>query len=204
MAPSWYTLRNRGRLLRWLAHVAEEKRFARHTWHLAAHYVDRFVERTPSWRLAQAQMLGAAALLVASKLEEPEGRAWTVASAVHLCCNQFGAAELVACERQLLITLDWCLVLPTAVQVLFDRLGDQIQEHSCLLSIVDAALICWPALAPSAVAAAALALRVPCAPADPALVDQLAALCACAGPVVLAHQTRLSPQLKRQVKQICA
>jgi hypothetical protein len=149
-------------------------------------------------------MLGAAALLVASKFEETEGRAWTVASAVGLSCNQFNAAELVACERQLITTLDWCLVLPTAVQVLFDRLGDQIQEHSCLLSVVDAALLCWPALAPSAVAAAALALRIPSAPADPALVNQLAALCARAGPVVLAHQTRLAPRLKQQVKQICA
>ncbi len=57
-------------LLDWISEVCEEFRQKRETLHLATFYIDKFLSKTQNYPLGKLQLIGAAALLVASKMEE--------------------------------------------------------------------------------------------------------------------------------------
>lgn len=202
LAKQELNLHARAKLLRWLAELCAGLKFSRQTWHLAVHYVDGFL-RTKHWPRDSWQILGQAALLVASKVQEVH--AWDVEDAVWRADHSFTVEELLQCERELLTTLNWCMLPPTTVELLCARLATH-HPQSRLWELLDAALLCWPTLPPSGLVAAALALDgVPCADQGTdqgALCEQLAPLYAHAQPSSLHRQTLLSRGLDKQVDQL--
>lgn len=57
-------------LLEWLMEVAEEYKLHRETIGTAFNFIDRFLSKVPSVQKSRLQLVGVAALLIASKLED--------------------------------------------------------------------------------------------------------------------------------------
>ncbi len=64
---SWFM---RAILVDWMAHVCYEFSLKRETYHLAVAFTDKYLEKTTDLPKSDFQLAGAAAMFIASKLEE--------------------------------------------------------------------------------------------------------------------------------------
>jgi len=144
----------------WLIEVQQHFRLRRETLFLAVALVDRYLSRVPI-RRRRLQLLGVAAMLVASKFEEihpPE-----TAQLLYISDNAYTAQELLLAETALLRTLDYEVAIPTVVHFLgplqaaneCDAAHRELVWYIASLSLLDVHLLRFP---PSILAAAALLL----------------------------------------------
>ena len=107
------TSKMRAVLLDWLFEVMLEYRLCDKTLQLAALYVDRYLCVTPSLPKSSLQLLGVAAMLVASKFEDV--RSVDLASLIWISDEAYSADEVRAMEQRLLCALGWDVAAVTAV-----------------------------------------------------------------------------------------
>lgn len=93
-------------LLGWLTDVDYYYYHSDHVSKKAIEYVDRFLEKNPTVPKTTYQLIGCAALLVASKLESDRLQ-FSCDNLSHLTNRSFSAKEIAECEILLLFTLDW-------------------------------------------------------------------------------------------------
>ena len=105
------TAEMRGILVDWLVEVAEEYRLSSETLYLSINYIDRYLAVVPIEK-AQLQLVGVAAMLIASKYEEiypPQCDEF-----VYISDNTYTRDQIFAMETNILVTLDFALTVPTA------------------------------------------------------------------------------------------
>lgn len=98
-------------LLDWLMEVSAEFQLKRETFHYSVNYIDRFLSLSPGLSKSNLQLLGTAALLLASKMEEvfmPKLRDF-----VRTTDNGYDISQLESMELLLARTLGWQLAPPT-------------------------------------------------------------------------------------------
>lgn len=98
-------------LLDWMMEVSAEFHFTRECFHYSANYVDRYLSRVPDIPRSELQLLGAAALYLAAKVEEisvPRIRDFRRVTA-----DAYETEQIRAMETSLARTLSWQLVPPT-------------------------------------------------------------------------------------------
>lgn len=97
-------------LVDWLVEVHLKFKMVPETLYLTVHIIDRFLE-TSQVRRSKLQLVGVAALLLASKYEEiypPELR-----DLVYITDRAYNKQEILEMENQIVTTLDYNLTLPT-------------------------------------------------------------------------------------------
>ncbi|KAM4726257.1 cyclin-A1 [Anableps anableps] len=103
-------------LVDWLVEVVQEYKLGSETLHLAVNYLDRFLSCTTFIKRNKLQLVGTAALLVASKYEEifpPELNEF-----VYITDCTYAKKQLVRMESVLLKVLDFKMAAPTINQFL--------------------------------------------------------------------------------------
>ena len=91
-------------LLDWIQGVCSEVGFRRETFYLAVSFVDLYFARKPQSRQF-LQLLGLTSLFIAMKIEEIQHS--SVNSFVHYAGGAFSCGQILAQERDILITLRW-------------------------------------------------------------------------------------------------
>uniref|UniRef100_A0A3B5A4W0 G2/mitotic-specific cyclin-B2 n=1 Tax=Stegastes partitus TaxID=144197 RepID=A0A3B5A4W0_9TELE len=103
-------------LVEWLVEVSQEYKLHSETLHLAVNYMDRFLSCTGYVKRVKLQLVGTAALMIASKYEEitpPDLNEF-----VYITDNTYKKKELVRMEQVLLSVLDFNMAAPTSSQFL--------------------------------------------------------------------------------------
>lgn len=102
-------------LVDWLVEVCDEYKLNRDTLHLAVNYIDRFLSRMMVAR-ARLQLVGTAAMFLASKYEEiypPEATEF-----VYVTDDTYNKSQVLRMEHLILKVLNFNLVVPTALTFL--------------------------------------------------------------------------------------
>jgi hypothetical protein len=119
--PSWLSAHPelkpsmRAILLDWLRELSCPDggyKLHRSTYHTAVNVFDRFMSRRVNVPRTKVQLIGAAALLIASKLEESY-RSPNVETLLFYCDGLYQRRELLRVEALILRTLDWRVTPPT-------------------------------------------------------------------------------------------
>ncbi|XP_017547449.1 cyclin-A2 [Pygocentrus nattereri] len=129
-------------LVDWLVEVGEEYKLQNETLHLAVNYIDRFLSSMSVLR-GKLQLVGTAAMLLASKFEEiypPE-----VAEFVYITDDTYTKKQVLKMEHLVLKVLSFDLAAPTINQFLTQyflrqRVGNKVESLSMFLgelSLVD-------------------------------------------------------------------
>ncbi|KAI4879523.1 hypothetical protein NFI96_026820 [Prochilodus magdalenae] len=129
-------------LVDWLVEVGEEYKLQNETLHLAVNYIDRFLSSMSVLR-GKLQLVGTAAMLLASKFEEiypPE-----VAEFVYITDDTYTKKQVLRMEHLVLKVLSFDLAAPTINQFLTQyflrqRVGNKVESLSMFLgelSLVD-------------------------------------------------------------------
>lgn len=113
-------------LMEWLVDVQLELELNERVLYLARNYMDRYFSRCDV-TVRQLQLVAAAALLVAAKLEEDEGAAADEVNS--MCDGAYSTAELIVMERQLLTVLDYKTLAVTELDFL-DRYVAAVMRRS--------------------------------------------------------------------------
>ena len=147
-------------LVSWMIDVSMEFQLMSETTFLSVMIVDQFLQqrKVPRDRL---QLLGIAAMLLASKYEEIYHP--PVEDFLYICANAFDRQQLVKMELYVFQTLKFDLGFPTALSFLrrySKAAGSDPTLHTCCKYFLELALPAYPmvAFAPSKVAAAAVYL----------------------------------------------
>ncbi|XP_062856052.1 cyclin-A2 [Trichomycterus rosablanca] len=130
-------------LVDWLVEVGEEYKLQNETLYLAVNYIDRFLSSMSVLR-GKLQLVGTAAMLLASKFEEiypPE-----VAEFVYITDDTYTKKQVLRMEHLVLKVLSFDLAAPTIMQFLTQyflkqRVSNKVESLSMLLgelSLVDA------------------------------------------------------------------
>ncbi|XP_017330255.1 cyclin-A2 [Ictalurus punctatus] len=130
-------------LVDWLVEVGEEYKLQNETLYLAVNYIDRFLSSMSVLR-GKLQLVGTAAMLLASKFEEiypPE-----VAEFVYITDDTYSKKQVLRMEHLVLKVLSFDLAAPTIVQFLTQyflkqRVCNKVESLSMFLgelSLVDA------------------------------------------------------------------
>jgi cyclin A len=161
----------RGILVDWLVEVGEEYRLSSETLYLAINYVDRYLS-VARIEKSQLQLVGVAAMLIASKYEEiypPQ-----VDEFVYISDNTYTREHIFLMETQILVTLDFQLTVASAKVFLrrFLRAArslvadpnvmlcvNMLSSYLCELALLDYGCIKY---VPSLVAASAISLALHC------------------------------------------
>ncbi|CAM9352045.1 unnamed protein product [Discosporangium mesarthrocarpum] len=103
-------------LVDWMVDLCTESTLRWKTFHMAVNYLDRFLSIVEDWSLHRLQLLGVAALLVASKVEEiyPPTVRELSASTDHCCSPE----EIMTMEVTIITQLAWRLNPPTPCEVI--------------------------------------------------------------------------------------
>lgn len=104
--------RMRSILVDWLVEVHLKFKLVPETLYLTVNLIDRFLERQPNVSRPKLQLVGVTCLLIASKYEEiypPELR-----DLVYICDKAYTRTEIIACEEQILKTLEYNVTIPSA------------------------------------------------------------------------------------------
>lgn len=147
-------------LVDWLVEVCDEYKLSRDTLHLAVNYIDRFLSRMMVAR-ARLQLVGTAAMFLASKYEEiypPEANEF-----VYVTDDTYSKSQVLRMEHLILKVLNFNLVVPTALTFLdfflkksnADSKVKQLSNYILDLTLLD---LKFRVHAPSVVAASAYAL----------------------------------------------
>jgi len=99
-------------LVDWLTSVAVEFKLQRDTTHTTINYVDRLLSLHPKLPKDKLQLVGVAALFLASKVEEIEHL--EIKQLVDICDNAYTSDEIFQMERILTMKLTWNLLPVTA------------------------------------------------------------------------------------------
>lgn len=91
-------------LIEWLVDVQQELRLSERVLYLARNYMDRYI-LCCEVADAQLQLLAAAAILVATKLDEDDGACTD--EIAEFCDGAYSISEIISMERQLLTVLDY-------------------------------------------------------------------------------------------------
>ena len=162
-------------LVDWLIEVSEDCHFVGETLFLMINYVDRFMSKKNVAK-HQLQLVGLAAIFIASKYEEID--AVTVTDLIQLSDNTFNAEHILLMEKQFLKTLDYGLNVATvryfatryieSAWCLLDGDDDMIRFPSLVYYLAELSLMHFPMLkfsnsniAASCVVLALLALGKP-------------------------------------------
>jgi hypothetical protein len=122
-------------LLSWLTEVSEECRLHRETMHLAVNFIDRFLSFGPTVARNELQLVGTAALFLASKLEEVEQL--TSAQCVATTDNTYTQTQLFKMEQILLQVLNWRLMPTTPITWLKYYVTVDYAIHSSFQRLTD-------------------------------------------------------------------
>lgn len=95
------------------AQVALHFRLSRVTLYLSLHYTDTFLARWTNFKREEYQLLGLAALLLASKVEEM--RPPTLPELVQICEHSYSCKDIAAFELKLCRVLKWNLIKDTPI-----------------------------------------------------------------------------------------
>jgi len=98
-------------LLDWLMKLSTEFKFKRETFHYSVNYIDRYLSLSPQLPKTELQLLGTAALFLASKMEEifiPK-----LQDFVRTTDNAYTLSQLEVMEKDLVKMLKWQLTPPT-------------------------------------------------------------------------------------------
>ncbi|XP_037439608.1 cyclin-A3-2-like [Triticum dicoccoides] len=126
------TANMRAILIDWLVEVAEEYKLVADTLYLTVSYVDRFLSANPLGR-NKLQLLGVAAMLIASKYEEISPP--HVEDFCYITDNTYTRQELLTMESDILKLLNFEIGSPTIKTFLrrFTRSGPEDKKRSSLL-----------------------------------------------------------------------
>nr|CAI5826264.1 unnamed protein product [Callosobruchus analis] len=100
-------------LIDWLASIADEYKFSEETFHLSVNYIDRFLSKVSVVR-TKFQLVGAAALMVANKMEEYyplDATEWSF-----LTAHSFTSKQVLRMEMLLLQVLRFIVKPPTILE----------------------------------------------------------------------------------------
>ena len=129
--------------------------------------LDRFLERVgQTLEKRHLQLVGVAAMLIAAKVEdESRGSRPRVADYADITDDAFTAADVIAMEAKLLVTMDFSLGQPLSLHFLrlFSRTGSvNLETHTVAKFVMEAALLHYELshLPPSLMAASALLLSM--------------------------------------------
>lgn len=100
-------------LLDWLFEVVLEYELANKTLQLAVNYVDRYLSAVPSTKKGSLQLVGVAALFIASKFEDL--RPVDLAALIWISDEAYTADQLLDAEQRMLEALQWDLAAVPAV-----------------------------------------------------------------------------------------
>lgn len=161
----------RGILVDWLVEVGEEYRLSSETLYLAINYVDRYLSLARIEK-SQLQLVGVAAMLIASKYEEiypPQ-----VDEFVYISDNTYTRDQIFLMETQVLVALDFQLTVASAKVFLRRDLRavrslvpdpnvmlcvNMLSSYLCELALLDYGCIKY---VPSLLAVCAVALALHC------------------------------------------
>jgi hypothetical protein len=118
MLQAHITAKMRAVLVDWLCDVTIKFKLLQQTFYLAVSLIDRFLDKVVVVK-SKFQLIGATAMLLASKFEE------IYAPAVHdiqyVCAGAYTTEDITACEEQLLRAVEYIVHVPT-VQCFLERL----------------------------------------------------------------------------------
>lgn len=100
-------------LVDFLIEIHQTFRLRPETLFLTMNVVDRYVSKRIVYK-RHYQLVGCAALLIASKFEDSKDRVPTVADLSHMCCNAYDESAFSQMEGHVLSTIGWTLGHPTA------------------------------------------------------------------------------------------
>jgi cyclin A len=161
----------RGILVDWLVEVGEEYRLSSETLYLAINYVDRYLSLARIEK-SQLQLVGVAAMLIASKYEEiypPQ-----VDEFVYISDNTYTREQIFQMEAQILVAIDFQLTIASAKVFLRRNLRavrslvpdpnvmlcvNMLSSYLCELSLLDYGCLKY---APSMLAVCAVSLALHC------------------------------------------
>ena len=157
--------RMRSILVDWLVQLHLKFKLVPETLYLAVNLIDRYLERSQVTR-PKLQLVGVAALLIASKYEEihpPD-----IGDMVYFCASAYDKKQIVQMEESILKTLEYRITIPSAHAFLMRYLkaahaDRKIVQLSCY--ILDGTLQSYNLLQylPSQIAAAAILIARKCA-----------------------------------------
>lgn len=147
-------------LVDWLVDVHTKQRLRLETLHLSVNIVDRYLSKRPATRKS-LQLVGVAAMLIASKFEEiepPNLDFW-----VYITAKAFTEDDVINMECAMLAALGFQIMVPTAAHFLpllqkangCDHRHSALVEYLVELCLLDIRMLCY---APSHVVSAALLL----------------------------------------------
>jgi hypothetical protein len=101
----------RAKVLNWLSHVHRHFDMAPETAYLSRYALDRYLENHPSLRCEMIQPVALGALLAVAKLEE--GDRFCIGDMMAISLYRFDRRLLLRCEREVLLNIDYELLVPT-------------------------------------------------------------------------------------------
>lgn len=107
---AWYM---RPYLVDFLIEIHQQYRLRPETLYLAVNIVDRYVSKRIVYK-KHYQLVGCAALWIASKFEDAKDRVPTVEDLCAVCCAAYDQSAFIQMEGHVLSTIGWCLGHPTA------------------------------------------------------------------------------------------
>ncbi|CAH1967148.1 unnamed protein product [Acanthoscelides obtectus] len=125
---SWAT---RSILIDWLASVSDEYKFADESFHLSVNYIDRFLSQISVVR-SKFQLVGAAAMMIATKMEEYyplDATEWS-----YLTGDAFTSGQVLKMEKLILKVLNFITRPPTISEFI---------KRFCSIAEIDRATECF-------------------------------------------------------------